>query len=617
MPLDQWMETKEQVRQATDIVDLVGNYLDLRRQGREFVAICPWHDDTRPSMHVNPQRQSFKCFVCDIGGDIFSFVMQMEGLEFREALEMLAERAGIAIQETAERPKPAPGSPDDKPTLYQAMAWVEQTYHRYLLEASEAEPARQYLAERQILPESIRAFHLGFAPNQWDWLLRQAASTPYTPAVLEALGLVVPRKSGDGFYDRFRGRVLFSIRDAHSRESRPIALGGRILPELADDDVAKYINSPETPLFSKNRQVYGLDMARDSIAKSKRCLVVEGYTDCVIAHQCGVQNVVAVLGTALGERHVQLLRRFADSITLVLDGDEAGQRRTNEILELFVAAQVNLQILTLPSNLDPCDFLLSQGSDAFERLLTDAVDALEHKIRVETNGMDLTTDTHRANEALEQILSTLARAPRLVSSTLGSARLREHQVLSRLARTFGPPEEELRKRLTELRRRGRRPQRVDEEASLPASLTLDSWDAELLELIFAVPKRFETIRESIQPDDLLSPVGRAIYARCVTIFDAGDLPDFDRLMLESEDARMKNLLVKLDAQSQAKSATDAHQRLEEVLSNFQRRKEDVEHQRNIAALKDGELAEQQQEELLGNLLAELRTRQGKIAPTEG
>ncbi len=445
-------DAKEQVRQSIDIVDLVGGYIQLRRQGRNFVGICPWHDDSRPSLNVNPQRQSWKCWVCDVGGDVFSFVMKAEGLEFREALELLAEKAGVSL-----RPQPtsaggqSPGS--DKRRLLDVLAWAEEEFHRFLLEAPDAEVARRYLAGRGLTAETIRRFHLGFSPNRWDWLLERARAKQFHPKLLERAGLAIPRDMEGGHYDRFRGRVLFSIRDARSR---PIAFGGRVLPEFADDRTAKYINSPETPLFSKSRELYGLDAAREGISREKQVVVLEGYTDCLMAHQHGLTNMVAVLGTALGEAHLQVLRRFTDSIVLVLDGDDAGRRRTNEIIDallaLFVRNQIDLRILTLPEGLDPCDFIASQGSDAFRQLLAGAVDALEHKFHSVTQGLDLSTDTHRASEAVEQLLATLAQLRPASSGAASPALLREEQMLGRIARQFRLPEEQLRNRMTALRR---------------------------------------------------------------------------------------------------------------------------------------------------------------------
>ena len=426
-------DTKERVKQAVDIVDLVGSHIQLRRQGRNYVGLCPWHDDTRPSLQVNPERQSFKCWVCDIGGDVFSFVMKMEGVEFREALQMLADRAGIQVEKPRRHPaasgETASGSHDasglqdtgstqqsggthDKRTLLQAMAWAEKQYHGCLLESPEADAARRYLQERGITAESIERFQLGFSPLERDWILRQVegrkgdrSNLPERPEgclaqigpvpfslnrekierrakVLETIGILVRPTEGGNPFDRFKGRLLFSI---HDGQGRPVGIGGRVLPELGTTSPAKYINSPETPLFTKSKLLYGLDLARETLRKTRTALVMEGYTDVIVAHQYGFQNAVAVLGTALGESHIRLLKAHADRIVLVLDGDEAGTKRANEVLELFIAQQADLQILTLPEDLDPCDYLHKYGTEAFSQLLADkAVDALDHAYNVAT-----------------------------------------------------------------------------------------------------------------------------------------------------------------------------------------------------------------------------------------
>ena len=443
-----WLDTKEQVRQATDIVDLVGSYVSLRRQGRGYVARCPWHDDSRPSLNVDPERQTWKCWVCDIGGDVFSFIMQAEGVEFRGALEILAERAGIQLQPQRSSQKPtAPGAVnlDDRKLLLRAAAWAEEQYHRCLLESPDAEPARTYLAERSISEESIKKFRLGFAPNQNDWILRQAHGDQNRAKVLEAIGILTRRANGE-LVDRFRGRVLFSIRNT---QSRPVGLGGRVLPQFADQTPAKYLNSPETRLFTKSKLLYGLDIAKAAMQKNKTALVMEGYTDTIMAHQFGFDNAVAVLGTALGEEHIKILRRFTDHVVLVLDGDEAGQRRANQVLELFLTQNVDLKIVTLPEGADPCEFLLEHGAEGFREMLADrALDALEHAYRTATAGVDLENDIHGASRALESILETLAK----MSADSPEQKLRLQKMLNRLAHDFRLPEEDIRRRFEQLRK---------------------------------------------------------------------------------------------------------------------------------------------------------------------
>ncbi len=629
LPLD---DAKDRVRQAVDIVELVGRQIQLRRQGRNYVGLCPWHDDSRPSLQVNPERQSFKCWVCDIGGDVFSWVMKNEGVEFREALEMLAEQAGIEIRPA---PRPAqgaspgtPGGPPDKRTLYQAMAWVEQQYHDCLLNASEAEPARAYLEQRGITPESVEKFHLGFCPNERDWTLRKVQGSAERSRVLETIGVVARPQDGGSYYDRFRGRVLFAIRDA---QGRPVGLGGRVLPESGLTSPAKYVNSPETPLFSKSHLLYALDVAKDAIRQKdpssgiRTALVMEGYTDVIVAHQFGFENAVAVLGTALGEGHIRILKRFADRIILVLDGDEAGQRRANEVLGLFVAQQVDLGILTLPEGSDPCEFLLNNGAEAFRELIEKrTVDALDHAFRVATRDVNLETDIHGSTQALERLIEIVARAPRLRADTTGEDRFREERILQRLAAWFRIDEQEVRRRLTDLRRRShtRAPSyasETDDERPAMKIPPLDPAYRELLEVLLLHPEALGIVREELHPSQLWHPTCRLLYETSCRLADEGILPEFDRLMLEFDEPAIKSLLVELDEGAQAKGhqQADPEPLLRELIRVLKHKESEKQRPGQITALRQGELDESQQARLLEELIRQERNRQGISEPTDG
>jgi len=259
-------DTKERVREAIDIVDLIGSYISLRRNGRNLVGLCPWHDDSRPSLQINPERQTFRCWVCNIGGDAFSFLMRMERLEFREALEQLAERAGIDLPKSR-----GPGG-DVKRPLFETVAWAAARFSECLQSSPLAAKARAYLADRGLTAETVAAHGLGFVPDEWDWLLRQAQAAGVATGKLEQAGLAVPRQDRSGHYDRFRGRVMFPIRDPQGRH---VAFGGRVLPG-SPPDAAKYINSPETAIFSKQSMLYGLETARETMSRSRRAVVVEG-----------------------------------------------------------------------------------------------------------------------------------------------------------------------------------------------------------------------------------------------------------------------------------------------------------------------------------------------------
>jgi DNA primase len=616
-------EVKERIKQATDIVDLIGSYLPLRREGRGFKALCPWHDDSRPSLQVNAERQSFRCWVCDIGGDIFSFIMRMEGIEFPEALRMLADRANISLQET---PRGSSAPADDKRVLFQAMAWVDEQYHHYLLKAPAAEAARQYLADRHITAESVRRFQLGFAPDEWSWLLERAKQTPYSAAVLEKIGVISRRRQGPGYYDRFKGRVMFPIFDS---QARAVGTGGRVLPQLAQADAAKYVNSPETPLFSKSKLLYGLNHARDAIRKTGTALVTEGYTDCIVAHQFGFENSVAVLGTALGEAHIQLLRRFADRIRviLVLDGDEAGRKRAKEVLELFVSANVDLRVLTLPDDADPADYLLAHGAEAFRQLTETASDALEHAFHTATEGIDLQADLHAATAALEQLVATIAKAPRLRPDTQVEDRLREEKFLQRLAGDFRVPEAQVRELMTQLRRKtATRRENPAPVASVREKI--GPLERELLELLLQQPQLVERFADVVQPTHLLGRTSQDIYSRCVALWASGVLPEFERLLLEIDDPVVKTLLVQLDETGRAKATVDNEARLRDILAGFERRRHQPVIQSHKQVLNTGSASPEEENALLRELeLFELKRleqaqqresyQQGISDPTEG
>lgn len=631
MSLHDLQDAKEQVRQAVDIVDLVGNYMALRRQGRNFVGLCPWHDDSRPSLQVNPERQSFKCWVCDVGGDVFSFIMRAEGLEFREALEMLADRAGIELTSGA-KPQTAGENQFDRRNLLAAMAWAEGEFHQFLITSPAAEIARQYLFDRGINDDSVRRFKLGFSPDSWQWLLDRARSTSFSPAVLERVGLVLKSDKGGGYYDRFRGRLLFSIHDARSR---CIAFGGRVLPGATPPDPdrteAKYINSPETPLFNKSSELYALDMAREGIAKEQGLVVMEGYTDVIMAHQHGLNNAVAVLGTALGEKHVPLIRRFTDSVTLVLDGDEAGQRRTMQILDdllaLFVAQEIDLRILTLPGGADPCDVISSQGSEAFRERLKNSLDALDHKILAVTNGLESAPGTHRAALAVEEIIGTLARVlPAHVQST-SSALVREQQVFGRLARHFGVGEETLRTRLSAVRRE--QSERTPRHSPVRSSSVgekrteLSAWERELVELVLHDPTTIAVLAERIECNDIADDICRCVFSKAIELMHAGQVPTFDQLMLACDESEVKNLLVDCDESGRDKSSSDPQRRSADLLASLEERKLAARHRSAMSQFSQKRLDPGNEDQALNDLFKDLRRkeetkrRQAGSAPTDG
>ncbi len=613
-------DDKDRVKQATDIVDLVGTYLQLRRHGNMYSALCPWHQDTKPSLQVNPNRQSWKCWVCDVGGDVFSFIMKRENVEFRQALELLAERAGIELS-TQRLPKTVAGNPNDKPTLFRAVQWASQQYHQCLLNDPAAEPARLYLAARGINEAAISQFRIGFSPNQWSWLLDRSRTSGFSSEVLQACGLVQKSDRTNGWYERFRGRLMFPIADT---QDRSIAFGGRILPEIAEREEAdsgrapaKYINSPETKLYSKSDNLFGLNVARKILSSQRHLIIVEGYTDVIGSWIAGIENTAAVCGTSLNQRHIQVIKRFADRITLVLDGDEAGQRRTNDILEHFIQADVDLRILTLPDGQDPCDFVQQQGASQFRQLIDEANDALDHKVTIETQGIDLIRDTHQANRALDSILRTIASSPDQLGSS-SESRLKIQQILTRLSQRFQIDLDTLRGRVTELRK-AQKPYQRDDAGGKPAAQreatkTLISLESELLQILLRSGELIDQAIENISPHQFVEGPCREIYKLICQCFHEGELITFDSLMLQLEDPGLKHMLDRLEEESQAKTALaaeiDLSDQLNQVIAKFGREANEIEKRQAIANLNQPELNQQEEARILEQLFQKAKERQG-------
>ncbi|BCV25619.1 MAG TPA: DNA primase [Firmicutes bacterium] len=351
-----------QVRAANDIVAVVSDYVRLKKVGHNFVGLCPFHNEDTPSFNVNREKQMFYCFGCNVGGDVFEFVRQREKVDFPEAVRLLAERAHLPLPARSRREE---RRQEERDELYYANALAAE-YFRAQLTRPGGEAAREYLARRGVTLEVAEDFGLGYAPPAWEGLLSHLKSRGVSAATAVRAGLAVPRPQGDGAYDRFRGRLMFPIRDLRGRVC---AFGGRVL----GPGEPKYLNSPETPVYSKGRTLYALERARSSIEKEDRVLVVEGYLDALTCHQYGFTWAVASLGTALTRDQVELLKRFSNNVYIGYDADAAGQAATVRGLELTRAAGCRVRVLKVPVGKDPDEFLHSEGKEAFAALVAAAL----------------------------------------------------------------------------------------------------------------------------------------------------------------------------------------------------------------------------------------------------
>ncbi|MFL0780909.1 MAG: DNA primase [Prochlorococcus sp.] len=403
--------TIEAVKERADIVDVVGEHVVLKKKGREFVGICPFHDDSKPSMTVSPAKQFYYCFSCGAGGNSIKFLMEFQRQSFGDVVLELARKYQLPI-ETMDGPQEErlrqQLSMRDK--LHRALS-LASGWFRSQLRSAEGAGALSYLKDKRGLSAStLEAFELGYAPEQWDGLLKHLQQVEgLAPELLEAAGLVVPRKGGDGFYDRFRDRVMVPI---HDRQGRVIGFGGRSL----DGGEPKYLNSPETEVFEKGKHLYGLDRAASAIRKHDRAVVVEGYFDVIALHAAGITNAVASLGTALSSQQITQLCRCSESKRIVLnfDADGAGVRAANraigEVEQLALQGQLELRVLHLPSGKDPDEFLGDHGAGDYRALLDQAPLWLDWQIEQVLEGRDLAR-ADQFQQAVSGLVALLGKLP--------------------------------------------------------------------------------------------------------------------------------------------------------------------------------------------------------------
>jgi len=385
------------VQQANDIVDVIGEHVSLKRKGREMVGLCPFHEDHRPSMNVSTTKQIFKCFACGAGGDVLKFIQMREGLTFSQAVERLAERAGIQLKPVRRAAPRTDGQPEIDPNrLAKLNAWAMKFFQQCLSDPEKGRVARDYLAQRKISQDSINKWRLGTAPNAVDGLVKFAVANKIPADLVQQGGLAV----GAG-QDKFCHRLMFPITDV---TGRVIGFGGRTL----NDTGAKYINSPTTSLFDKSNTLYGLEQARHEIVATGTAVIVEGYTDVIMAHQYGCNNVVATLGTSLTNGHGRLLRRYAEQVILVFDSDTAGMAAANRGLEVCLSQHLDIKLAFVPEGKDPCEYLLVAGKEGFDQVLSQATDVLQYKWNQLEKAFQTDGSLASRREALNEFLQAVA-----------------------------------------------------------------------------------------------------------------------------------------------------------------------------------------------------------------
>ncbi len=560
MPGGYSQQLLDEIRSRADILEIVGQVVKLKRTGENWKGLCPFHSEKTPSFTVNPKRNIYHCFGCGAGGDAFSFLMRQERVAFPEAVRALADRAGVALPDAGQR---APEVDGKLEALRRAMALAAEFYTRSLWEPGGEKP-RAYLEQRGVDVEVAKRFGLGYAPESWNALLGVMGKQGIGEDVLVQAGLILARQNGPGFYDRFRGRLLFPIRDV---QGRVVAFGGRAL----SGEEPKYLNSPETPLYVKGQMLYALDVARIAMRERSRAIIVEGYLDCLMAHQHGFGETVAALGTAFTPAQLGLLRRYADEVVALFDADAAGQKASSRLEEMMndvmdlqnlgwsvsrtggfeKAGHLPIRVALLPPGHDPDSLLRAEGAAALTARLDAARPLLSFVLEKAFADEDLTTARGRANAhaRVALILSKVANAE-------------EATVLAReAARQLGVDSTQLwieAQQLQGARARGRRPEQLSQSGR--GTGESDSWpppvpfERDLVALLLQVDEARVELLPVLTDEDVVHQGLRLVVTALRRT--PGALPE--ALMAELEGDRERGLLAALLVEDRKWGDTHSH-----------------------------------------------------------
>jgi DNA primase len=430
----------QEVRERASILDVISEYVSLRKSGANYLGLCPFHGEKTPSFNVNPAREIFHCFGCGVGGNVISFIMKIEGLSFPEAVKLLAKRVGVTIEErqlSASEKRRV----DEKEALYGIADIAARFYRKILSDDPAGNNGREYLKKRGVDNNTAEVYRLGFAPDRWDALVRYLEQRKASLELAEKLGLVRKRETG-GYYDLFRNRILFTIADS---QGRAVGFGGRVL----DDSLPKYINSPESSIYHKSETLFGVDLAKQAMREKGEVIVVEGYFDHLALYRAAVKNVVATCGTALTDGHLSLLKRYAGKVFTLFDSDSAGKKATFRAMELFIEEGIPASVIELSEGEDPDSFLAREGKEAFAERVARARPIFEYFVRDVLNSHDkgsvagksavLATIIPRLKKIGDRMQRNLYVAE--ISRLLGihENELRREVGLSRLAKDAEPP----------------------------------------------------------------------------------------------------------------------------------------------------------------------------------
>lgn len=514
----------DEVRNSVNIVSLVSEYVALKKRGRNHVARCPFHNEKTPSFNVNEEKQIFMCFGCGLGGDVFKFIMQMENLGFPEAVRFLAERRGITL--------PVSSAPDQETTgarpkeLREIMVAAVDYYHHVLVELPEGKPALKYLYDRGIETGTIEQFRMGFSPAGGNSLIQLMKQKGNDPEVLQECGLVKLSEDGNRFYDTFRGRIMFPITDV---QGRTVAFGGRAM----GDRPPKYLNSPENRLYNKSRNLFGLSFSKEAIKERDRAVLVEGYMDFIIPFQHGVKNLIASLGTSLTTQQVELLGRYTRDVVVSYDPDSAGLAATQRSLDLFLEGDFRVNVLELPDNQDPDEFVRTAGSAAYQDKVMEAAPYLEFVLDSAIKSQASLDDPKNKIQVINAVLPYLARLPNAVERS---------EYIFKFARKLGIEDQQL---LAETKRAARQKKAHLEPMAVAPSQTMKFAEKRLLQLLLGDAELQNEIIPLCSQQDFEGLVSEKIFSILLEGYNNNETGTYEdlhrRLAGEEEQALLAQL----------------------------------------------------------------------------
>ena len=597
----------QQILSANDIVDVVSQYVALKKKGRNFWGLCPFHNEKTPSFSVSPERQIFKCFGCGAGGDALKFIQRMLNVTFPEAMQVLANRAGIEIEEYRSRSSgdSAGKRKISKAEMYKANRWAAESYHRLLQEGESGKAARAYLEKRGLNEDICRRFLIGFARDGM-YVSKNGASAGFSIETLRNAGLV--RGNENQFYDMFRNRIMFPIFDAIGNI---VAFGARTL----GDDTPKYLNTPETAIFVKHRHLFGLYQARESIEKSNRIIVVEGYTDVLAAHQAGICNVVATLGTALTDEHVRMLRRYAEEIILVFDSDVAGQKAADRALTIFLTLGVDVKLASVPAGKDPCDLIIDKGADAFNAIVNESIDALDYKWAQLESKYEVARNSLQRRSAIDEFLSVIAACDPYGKIDI----IQQGLIISRLASKLEIPADQLHLQMQKYRRRTSRVyQNMNSEMSKSAKkfeivteTLAQAAFRDILEVLICEPGYIGSLKDVVKPEDFEPVEFREIAAALWKSYELlGEEFQIQDILASVENPELADVIIKLQKEGERKG--NFARTLEEAIQCLRDYKRAELAKEIEAKLKDKNISEEQAEEQLQMLYEQLKSANRRI-----